>query len=339
MTRPQLVARIRAFIDGSLAGTPVEPFEALALDIHRWQIERDPVLKALTEAPVTNLASLTAMPVNLFKDLPIGTVRADEPCVVFRTSGTTQGRRGEHRIRTTELYDYGSLPWARRHLPEGLGNVVALLGDPAESPDSSLSHMVALFPALATEGGQVTWHWRDGEVQTDELHERIRTADGPLLLCTTAFALDEWLRSDPAPLPPGSAVMVTGGFKGRVHSLSGADLLAAATEKLNGPTLVTEYGMSELSSQLWGTPDSPYGPPPWLLALAVDPHSGRVLPSGDEGQLRFIDLCNLDSSLAIDTLDAGVVLPDGRVDLRGRLPGAPARGCSLTVEEAWEKRA
>ena len=339
MTRSQLATRIRAFIDGSLRGTTVESFEALALDIHRWQIERDPVLEALTEAPVTDLASLTAMPVNLFKDLPIGTVRADEPCVVFRTSGTTQGRRGEHRIRSTELYDYGSLRWASRHLPPGLGNVVALLADPADSPDSSLSHMVALFPALAEDGGRATWHWRDGQVQQAELRERIEASEEPLLLCTTAFALDEWLRGQPTPLPEGSAVMVTGGFKGRVHSLSGADLLAAATATLNAPTLVTEYGMSELSSQLWGTPDSPYGPPPWLRALAVDPHSGRVLKPGEGGQLRFIDLCNLDSSLAIDTLDAGVVLPDGRVDLRGRLPGAPARGCSLTVEEAWEKRA
>ena len=130
-------------------------------------------------------------------------------------------------------------------------------------------------------------------------------------------------------------VMVTGGFKGRVHRLEGADLYRATHRVLRPSRIVTEYGMTELSSQLWGTPAVSYLPPPWMRVYAVDPVSGIPLGPEEAGQLRFVDLCNLDATLAIETMDEGVVHGDGSVSLRGRLPGSPARGCSLTVEEAW----
>ena len=132
--------------------------------------------------------------------------------------------------------------------------------------------------------------------------------------------------------------MVTGGFKGRRHALDEAGLHAAVREVLRPAHLVTEYGMTELSSQLWGTPGTAYRPPPWLRVLAIDPFTEALRPPGESGQLRLVDLCNLDGSVAIETMDHGIVHADGTVTLFGRLEGAPARGCSLTVEEAWEAR-
>ena len=146
-----------------------------------------------------------------------------------------------------------------------------------------------------------------------------------------------WLLHDPAPLPCGSVLMVTGGFKGRVHALSQDELYRRAAAVLQPARLLTEYGMTELSSQLWGPPTTPYAPPPWMRVVPVDPATGIPRPLPARGQLRFVDLCNLDSTLAVDTMDEGIVHADGRVTLLGRLPGAAARGCSLTVEEAWLK--
>ena len=65
---------------------------------------------------------------------------------------------------------------------------------------------------------------------------------------------------------------------------------------------------------------------------------GPLLVTAVAGVLRFWDLCNLDSTLGIETLDEGIVEEDGSVRLFGRLAGATPRGCSLSVEEAWEKR-
>ncbi|MBX2803614.1 MAG: hypothetical protein KTR31_38405 [Myxococcales bacterium] len=325
-----LATRIRTFVDGSLAGRPSERFEELALAVHAYQVPRDPVVASLLEGPVRTWTDVPAVPVDLFKELPVGTLQQEEPAVVFLTSGTTRTGRGAHRLRSTDLYDPSSLAWARRCVPGMPPRVVALLDDPARAPESSLSHMVALF-------GPATWHTSDGTLHAADASAAVREGSGPVFLASTAFALAEWLDHAPPALPPGSVVMVTGGFKGRVHRLEGEALMAAARATLRPARLVTEYGMTELCSQLWGTPGSSYLPPPWLRAVAVDP-SGAPVPAGTPGQLRFYDLANLDSTLGIETMDEGVVRSDGSVWLLGRLQGAPARGCSLTVEEAWGRR-
>ncbi|MEN0061503.1 MAG: hypothetical protein AAGA48_05090 [Myxococcota bacterium] len=321
-----LAERILAFMEASLKGEVPEPFEALALDIHAFQTERAPVVAALRPDRVDHWTQIPAVPVGLFKDLPVGTLQADEPATVFRTSGTTGGGRGVHRIRSTALYDQGALAWARRCVPGAPARIVALLDDARQVPDASLSHMVAQF-------GEATWTVDNGVLDVAATQQA--TLGEAVFVTTTAFAMAEYLDSGPPPLPPGSVVMVTGGFKGRVHRLEGASLYRAIRERLAPARLVTEYGMTELSSQLWGTPQTAYAPPPWLKVLAVNPVTGEVLPAGTEGQLRFVDLANLDSTIGIETMDAGVVRPDGTVELRGRLAGAPSRGCSLTVEEAW----
>lgn len=325
MTRDLLAQRIRRFIDDSLAGR-AEPLAPLMLEVHRWQRRHDPVLDSLTAEDPQTIAQIPAIPVGIWKDLPVGTVGADEPSVVFHTSGTTGGGRGAHRVRDTALYDHNALSWARRCLGAWPTPIVALLDD---APDSSLGHMTRLF-------GEVSWYAKGGVVDLAGARAHL-AIDRPVFVAATAFALAEYLESGPAPLPAGSLLMVTGGFKGRVHRLDGDELLAATRAVLQPHRLVTEYGMTELSSQLWGTPGAAFLPAPWLVPVAADPLSGDPLPLGERGQLRFYDLCNLDSTLGVETMDEGTVTAEG-VMLHGRLPGAPARGCSLTVEEAWEKR-
>lgn len=328
-----LAERIGAFVDGSLRGAPPEPFEGLALDVFRWQAANDPVARALADREVSQLADIPAVPVSLFKDLHVGTVGADAP-VTFRTSGTTGGGRGAHRMRTTALYDRGALAWADRCVPGRPASIVALLEDPATAPDSSLSHMVALF-------GAPSWHVRGGELDVDGV-SAVLAADAragrPVFVASTAFALAAWLGAGPGhKLPSGSVIMVTGGFKGRAVTVDEDGLFAWVRAVLAPARIVTEYGMTELSSQLWATPGTPYLPPPWLRPVAVDPASGVPVPAGERGLLRFYDLCNLDGALGVETMDLGVVGADGAVTLAGRMEGAPARGCSLTVEQALAK--
>lgn len=336
MSREALEGRIAAWIDGSLAGAPPEPLDGLMLDVFAWQVANDPVLAALVDGPVVTWTDVPAVPVALYKDLPVGTAPADAP-IRFQTSGTTGTGRGEHRLRSTTLYDRGALGWARAFLGPVPGDVVALLHDPAVDPASSLAHMVGSFVAFGPPA-RATWHLVDGVVDRAGLDARIRAATGPLFVAATAFALADWLEADPPRLPAGSILMVTGGFKGRAVRFDEASLLDHAAARLGADRIVLEYGMTELSSQLWAWRGEPYAPPPWLRIVAVDPFTGAPVPRGQPGQLRFYDLCNLDGPLAVETMDQGVVHADGRLTLLGRLTDAPARGCSLTVEEAWARR-
>ena len=335
--RAALLQRVLAFQRSSLAGAPSEPFNTLALDLHRFQVAHAPVVAALTERPAHSWRQIPCVPISLYKDLPVGTVGPDEPAKTFLTSGTTGGGRGAHRMRCTTAYDAGALAWAATCVPSPPRHIIALLHDPHHTPESSLSHMVALFSrwADAVDTPAPTWHLRDGRLHLASLVDALRTARAPVFCAATAFALADALDHPLPPLPPGSVLMVTGGFKGHAVTLSDDALYAKAQAALRPARLVTEYGMTELSSQLWGSPGQPYRAPPWLRVRAVHPATGQDVPTGEPGQLCFYDLANLDASVGVETLDLGALHDDGSLTLLGRIEGAEPRGCSLTVEEAW----
>jgi hypothetical protein len=175
-----------------------------------------------------------------------------------------------------------------------------------------------------------------------------RASARPAIVLATSFALvhllDERGRRD-LTLPPGSRVMQTGGFKGRSREVAPDELRALVAEAFGVPEthVVGEYGMTELSSQLYegtlaaGLQGRParhgvYLPPPWVRVEAVDPVSLEALPSGHVGVARIVDLANVDSAVAVQTADRVRIVEDG-VELLGRLPGAPPRGCSIAIDE------
>ena len=298
----------------------------VALALCRWQQRHVPAYGRFAQgAEPTDLAGIPSVPVALFKHVRFCCTAS--PAAVFRTSGTTTGARGEHAMPTTRAYDAASLAWFRACVPGcPTDHTISLVTDDRRHPNSSLGHMVTHF---APE--RRCFFDLEAGVDAAGAWAALAAAARPTWVPTTAFALAELLRTPgDARLPPGSVLMVTGGFKGRTSEVDEAELLREAAARLGGPRLIREYGMTELSSQLWDTGDG-YRAPPWLHVYAVDPLGGQ--PVAGEGLLRFVDLASWGSCLAIETEDLGRVVGD-RVELVGRLRGAPARGCSLSVEEA-----
>jgi len=102
--------------------------------------------------------------------------------------------------------------------------------------------------------------------------------------------------------------------------------------------LIGEYGMTELSSQLYdggfdpaGRQPSVFVEPPWLRVTPLDPVSLEPVGPGEVGLACFTDLANVDSALRVLTQDRVRREPGGIV-LLGRQPGARLRGCSLAIE-------
>jgi acyl-CoA synthetase (AMP-forming)/AMP-acid ligase II len=331
-------AAIRQFVE-----TGEGDFSTLAIELFHWQVANNATYRALADgARPTHVDEIPAVPVALFQSLTLTSFPVEQATVTFRTSGTTGSVRGAHRLRDTTLYDLGA--W--RHFaksavvlptPAPLGRVVSLC---PEDADSSLGHMVGQFAARL--GGAPLPLFQGGRVVPDAWARlAAAAADGPVFLAATAFALDALFAAPGrASLAPDSLVMVTGGFKGREVRLDAASLYAAVPERLGAPRVIGEYGMTELSSQLWTAPvaagerPDAFVAPPWLRVYTVDPMSGE--PVDGEGLLRFVDLCNVDSVLALETMDLGVVAHSASGDavtLRGRLAGAEARGCSMRAED------
>jgi hypothetical protein len=72
-----------------------------------------------------------------------------------------------------------------------------------------------------------------------------------------------------------------------------------------------------------------------VRSVAADPETLEPLPPGETGVLRYLDLANLDSVMALQTSDLGAVTHAG-IEIFGRAPGATVRGCSIATDELLE---
>jgi len=246
--------------------------------------------------------------------------------------------------------------------------MLSLIPARADVPDSSLSFMVNHVLERWGAAGSATVLGPAG-LNADAAAAWVRAAGGPgnsagptgpvdrtggepprpCLVLATGLALAGWLeRLEEAdtvcPLPPGSVVFETGGSKGRSHALGRAELLAAVARRLAVPPerVVREYGMTELTSQLYtrvltgGDPDL-FMPPPWARVHVLDPETLDEAAPGTLGLVAIFDLANLGSAVHLLTEDLGV-LEEGGLRLAGRARGAALRGCSLTAEEMMAPR-
>jgi acyl-protein synthetase LuxE len=349
--------RARAMVRAFEKGQPMpESFDSLAADLARFQAENVPGYARLCAArgvdarSIMDAAGAPAVPTDAFRVARVFAFDQREASVTFRTSGTTLGARGAHAMRDVGTYDAASLAFARAML--ALGSQprvpVLVLGPPeAEAWDSSLAHMCA---HLSRELGGATpaeSHFlRQGSLRVAGLRARMRELrpETPALILSTSFALvhllDE-IGDELLPLPAGSRLMQTGGFKGRSREVSASELRNAVARAfcIAERAVVSEYGMTELSSQFWEktlvddrAPHGVYAGPPWARVIAVDPETLAPVADGEIGVARIEDLANVDSAFAIVTQDR-VRRVAGGFELLGRLPGAPARGCSITLDE------
>ncbi len=372
----QLHERVQRFAALALAGAPAgsaETFEQLALDLARFQAEASPGFARLIESRGARLASLDdvpAVPSDAFKLTRVATFPSELASATFHTSGTTGADRGEHAMRRTDTYSRLSLAFGRQALLPASASApaavtIALAPRTMAQGTSSLGYMMArfmeAFDAEPLDGDETRfevasasrWLLTEDGIDRAGLARALEAAKQrtlPVLLLGTAFALvrllDE-LAGAKLPLPAGSVVMQTGGFKGKSRELSFDELCSelSRTFELDPARVVGEYGMTELTSQLYqaclpesalalshpGAPRHVYFEPPWLRVTPVDPVSLRPVPAGEIGLARFVDLGNVDSAVSVVTQDL-VRRAHGGIELLGRQPGAPARGCSLAIE-------
>jgi hypothetical protein len=315
-------AAIRQFIEEG------GDFESTALALYAWQRANNPEYDRFCgSVKVSHWSEIPAVPSTLFRDLSFTCFPKADAATIFHTSGTTMGRPGIIHLQDTDIYDLS----ARRHAEACLGGLPSRGVSLAPSAaTSSLGHMCRSFvPDLVqvfddSEGLNIPAAW--------SAIEAAAASGEAVFLPGTAFAWADLIDDghDPVFLPPGSVLMVTGGFKGRRRTVAPQMLTSALARQLPGASVVGEYGMSELGSQLWAIPaDAAFRPPPWMRVMAINPWTGNP---DTRGLLRFYDLANHQTVLAIETQDVGIVLPDGSVRLEGRLKGADLRGCSLRME-------
>jgi len=363
LERRSLRAAILRLIEGSGS------FAEVALDVFAWQHATNLPYRRycdrLGHSPdtVVDWREIPAVASDVFRHAALFCGEVSEATHVFRTSGTTSGRRGEHWLRELGVYHTSALRQIDRWLlPDGPRPALMLAPHPSEAPDSSLSSMLGLIGEERARG-EVTFAWAQGRLDVEGalawLSARA-SAGEPVQVLGTSFAFVHVLdalaeRGERLRLPAGSVVMPTGGTKGKTREVHPAEIEDGLVEGLGVARshVVVEYGMTELGSQFYdprlgellaGSPTAPPAVegtrligPPWCRVGAQDALTGRSVEPGEVGLLRFFDASNLDSVLVVQTSDRGRILhasEQGDVfELIGRSPTAPPRGCSLTIEE------
>jgi len=373
-----LAERIRRFVCAEEPAPPAPSFDDLARVAFAYQARHIAPVRALAAArgvtpeSVRTWRDVPAVPALAYKSLDLLPDDVDETdAITFRSSGTTgrttsgaggPGARSIHRHPFPELYrstiDAGfpgpCLPREGRDSASRVP-ILSLIPPRADVPDSSLSFMVDHVIARWGTDESVTVLGAEG-LDTDRMAAWVRARaaepERPVLVLTTGLALAAWLEAlgsangDVASLnlPAGSIVFETGGSKGHSRALGRPELLAGVTRHLGLPSeqVVREYGMTELTSQLYtrvldgGDPDL-FVPPPWVRVRILDPETLEEAPAGTVGLVALFDLANLGAAIHLLTEDLGV-LEAGGLRLVGRARGAELRGCSLTAEEMTAPR-
>lgn len=320
-----------------------EVYDALAARVLGYQARAVPSYGRLVEvlgAGLDDWRTAPLVPTELFRNLDLCSLPATPNDRVFRTSGTTgKTARGFRRVPDLSLYRAAMAAPFIEHVLAGDDaprRWISLIPSSRANPESSLSFMVnELSEVLAAETLYI--FEREG-LNMDEarvaLGEGLRAGNQPVLVLATPIALIELLERARwfSRLPPGSRLMLTGGFKAARHTVPEDELYEKLDAILGVPRemVIAEYGMTELTSQAYGTPLTPN---PALRLRVVHPESGADLPPGEVGLVACFDLLNLDHVSAVLTSDLGVLDEAGHLTLRGRMPGAAPRGCSLTAEE------
>ncbi|MGP6158496.1 MAG: AMP-binding protein [Vulcanimicrobiaceae bacterium] len=335
-------------------------FDELARATFSYQLERNAPYARFANAlgvdaahPPRSWRDIPAVPSAAFKDATLATFETARAELIFHTSGTTAAQSGKHYFERATLYDAALLAgFDRFMLADGARlRYLNLVPNPRYRPHSSLGYMMGHVAVLRGDGA-AGYFLDDERVDAPGFGAALEDAcrhERPVCIAGTAFAfvaLLEALESQGRTFAaaPGSRIMETGGFKGRARAVERAELYARLERTLGiaQPSIVAEYGMTELASQYYDSPESRGAAvrvkvaPPWLRTLVVD-GEGRELPEGETGWLRHVDLGNRSSAVAIETEDRGYCSGVGIV-LLGRALDAPPRGCSLDAEDLTAAR-
>ena len=332
-------------------------FERLAFNLFAFQFEANSVYRAwcrsrkITPTTLTSWRRIPGLPAVSFKETEVTCLPALGATTIFQSSGTTGQipSRHFHDALSLSAYEASFVPWFECCVLSRASGVtwIPLVPTRAAAPRSSLAYMIdglleRFAPIDCIRAGRVgvEGEWNLEVAVLLSGLESAERSGRPVLLMGTAFNLVHLIDALDAAgrrfqLPAGSQVMETGGYKGRSRVMTPAELAEGLRRTLGlAPQgIVTEYGMSELSSQAYSRwPDSG-GPgvlrfPPWARAVVISPERGTEVDDGETGLLRLLDLANVGSVLCLQTEDLAI---RRGVDfqLLGRRPEAESRGCSL----------
>jgi phenylacetate-coenzyme A ligase PaaK-like adenylate-forming protein len=314
-----------------------QEFEALSLEVFRYQAEHNPIykdfIKGLGKDPgsVNKINAIPFLPIEFFRNHKVIT-GSDSHICVFESSGTTGMSTSRHYISDTGIYEESFLKCFGLFYGDVRDMfIAALLPSYLERGNSSLVFMADRLIKLSSENGS-SFFLNDHETLLASL-DKARINKTKTMLLGVSFALLD-LAERYSPDLSGIIVAETGGMKGRRREMTRSELHSVLKEKFNINTIHSEYGMTELLSQAWSQGEGIYNCPPWMKILLREINDPLTVTdeTGITGGINIIDLANINSCSFIASGDLGKLLPGGSFEVLGRFDNSDIRGCNLLVQ-------
>ncbi|WP_299366134.1 acyl transferase [Winogradskyella sp.] len=308
-------------------------FEALSLDIFRFQFENNPVYRSFCDllykhpADVKSIADIPFLPIQFFKSHQI--LSENKPIEkLFTSSGTTGSKTSKHLITDIQLYEKSYLN-GFRHFYGNIEDyvVLALLPSYLEREGSSLIYMVndLILKSKHSESGFYLKNLDD----LAKTIQRLEAKKQKTLLIGVSFALLDLTEQYQFNLNH-TVVMETGGMKGRRKEIIRQELHNILKSSFGVTKIHSEYGMTELLSQAYSKGDGIFECPPWMKIITRDPEDPLSLQQPNKtGGINVIDLANINSCAFIATQDLGRIYQNGQFEVIGRFDHSDIRGCNL----------
>lgn len=308
-------------------------FEALALDVFRFQFENNRVYRSFCDllykhpSDVKNITEIPFLPIQFFKTREVlssqNTVEK-----TFTSSGTTGSTTSKHFVTDLSIYVESYL----KGFEHFYGNIedyaaLALLPSYLEREGSSLIYMVddLIQKSKHPESGFYLNNLEDLSKTLNKLE-----ANGQkTLLIGVSFALLDLVEQFQFNLKH-TIVMETGGMKGRRKEIIRQELHDKLKKGFGINQIHSEYGMTELLSQAYSKGNGIFECPPWMKIITRDTEDAlTLLPQNKTGGINIIDLANINSCSFIATQDLGKSSENGRFEIIGRFDNSDIRGCNL----------
>jgi hypothetical protein len=325
------MTNLKSFLN-SLNKISESSFDNHAIELFKYQAINNSVyeqyLNSLSINPVNikKVSQIPFLPIDFFKSHSIKT-NEWESQIVFESSGTTQEIRSKHHIKDVDFYHLHAKSLFENSFGRLLDKtIIALLPSYLERQGSSLVSMVNSF-IQASQSAKSGFYLNNLDELVDFLNNN---QNDDVFLFGVTFALLDLASQYKLDLSQVT-IIETGGMKGRREEITKEELYDLLEQNLGVQHIYSEYGMTELLSQVYGK-NGRFTQSNSMKALIRDINDPyTMLTPGKTGGINIIDLANAHSCAFIETKDLGRLNADGTFEVLGRFDNSDLRGCNLLV--------
>lgn len=308
-----------------------EDFDALSLDIFKWQAQHLPIYQTYLRhlnvdiESISSIEEIPFLPISFFKTHQV--IGDTSTSKTFKSSGTTGMQRSQHFVTDLNLYHHAIHLGFQQNFGDPKDYCyLALLPNYLEQGDSSLVYMVDYLMQqsnLPNNGFYLDNH----EALYQNLIQ-LKKENKKVILIGVTYALIDFLHQYQLDFPE-LIVLETGGMKGRKKEMIKEEVLDEIKKGFGIDRVYSEYGMTELLSQSYAL-NNEYTFSPSMKILLRDPQDPFSITE-NQGGINVIDLANIYSCSFIETMDLGKRNSNGTFSILGRFDHSDLRGCNLLV--------